>query len=111
MRAVDQAVNDRIGERRVVQVLMPVLDRELTSEERCSGSDAIVEEFEQIVALARPEGTDRKIGSSSSCVMRIIIFYCNLPSSDYYSRTFWRGCRCGPASDMVACGGREKVVR
>ena len=61
MRAVDEAVHDRVGEGGIVQVLMPVLERQLTGQDRCPGSNAIIEEFEQVVAFAGSDGADRKI--------------------------------------------------
>lgn len=58
---MDQAIHDRIRKSRVVQTLLPVLDGYSTGEDRCPGPDAVIEQFEQIVTLARSEGTDRKI--------------------------------------------------
>src|SRR3989304_516594 len=59
--AVHKTVKDCVGEGRVADVLVPVLDRELAGEERGSGADAIVQQFEQIGAFARSDGGDRKV--------------------------------------------------
>ncbi|HWG30232.1 MAG TPA: sigma factor, partial [Steroidobacteraceae bacterium] len=42
----------------IVQVLMPVLDRELTGQDRCPGADAIIEEL----ALRFRRGDDQAFG-------------------------------------------------
>lgn len=45
---MDQSVEDRVGERRVAQVAMPVIDRQRTGDQRGAALVAIVEDVEQI---------------------------------------------------------------
>ncbi len=59
--AVYKAVEDCVGERWVADVLMPMLEGQLAGDERRSGADAIVQQFEQIGALAWADGGDRKV--------------------------------------------------
>lgn len=61
MGAVQEAIEDRIGERGVRDVLVPVLDGQLTGDDGGSGADAIIEQFEQIGAVAWADGGDRKV--------------------------------------------------
>ena len=59
--AVQKAVEDCVGERRVADVLMPMLEGQLAGDERGSGADAIIRQFEQTGALPRSDGGDRKV--------------------------------------------------
>src|SRR5487761_2467390 len=59
--AVQKAIKDCIGDGRVADVLVPMLDRKLTGEERGACADAIIEQFEQIGALARTDGSNGEI--------------------------------------------------
>ena len=61
VRAVQEAVKDCVGEGRVADVFVPMLDGELAGEERGACADAIIEQFEEVGALARTDGGDRKI--------------------------------------------------
>ena len=58
---MDQAIHDRVGEGRVVQVFVPVLDGQLTGHDRGTRADAIIEQLEQIVALARTDRADGEV--------------------------------------------------
>src|ERR1700682_306135 len=51
MAAVDDAIEDSVGQRRIVEVCVPVVDRQLTGDQRRFAGDAIVEQFEQVVAF------------------------------------------------------------
>jgi hypothetical protein len=42
---VDQPVEDRVGEGRVVQLAVPLIDGELAGEDGQAGADAIVEDL------------------------------------------------------------------
>ena len=61
MGALQEAVEDRVGEGRIADVFVPVLEGELTGDEGGTDADAVVEEFEQVVALARSEGRDGEV--------------------------------------------------
>ena len=56
MRAVQDAVANRVGQRRISDVLMPVLRRELTGDDRRPGVVPVVENLEHIAALLIAEG-------------------------------------------------------
>ena len=59
--AVEKAIKDCVGKGRIADVLVPMLDGQLASEERGARADAIIEQFEQIGALARTDGRNREI--------------------------------------------------
>ena len=59
--AVDQAIEDGVGERRVADVVMPVLDGKLAGQECGANADAIIEQFQQIGAFARTQRSNREI--------------------------------------------------
>lgn len=61
MSAVQKAIQDGVGERRVADVFVPVLDGQLAGDQSGSGADAIVQQLEQIGALPRANGGDRKV--------------------------------------------------
>ena len=61
MRTMQDAVQDGVRERRIADVVVPVLDGELARHDAGTAADAIVDQLEQIVALPRPDGGDRKI--------------------------------------------------
>ena len=44
--AVQQSVEDGVGQRRVTDVVMPMFERQLAGDERGADADAIVEQFE-----------------------------------------------------------------
>jgi hypothetical protein len=53
MAVVYEAVEDGIGQRRLTQIRMPGVDRELTGDERGAGVDAVIEDFKQVGAILR----------------------------------------------------------
>ena len=54
--AVHDTVEDRIGQRGVAQVGVLGLDRQLAGDQGRARADAVVEQFEQVVALGRADG-------------------------------------------------------
>ena len=50
-----------VGQRRVVEVGVPGFDRQLAGDQGRARADAVVQQFEQVVALRWPHGGDRKI--------------------------------------------------
>jgi len=61
MCTVDKTIQDGVGERRIADVVMPVVDGQLTGHDAGSVAGTIVEEFEEIVALSWSDGRDGKI--------------------------------------------------
>ena len=61
VRAVHQAIQNGIGERRVADIVVPVVDGKLTGDQRGASADTVIKEFKQIRALARPHGRDREV--------------------------------------------------
>ena len=61
VRAVHQAIQNGVGECRVADIVVPVLDGKLTGDQRCASSDTVIEEFEQISALACTDGRNREV--------------------------------------------------
>ena len=59
--AVHEAIEDRVGERGIADVVVPVLDWKLTGHDGGSGPDPIIEHLEQIGALARADRGDGKV--------------------------------------------------
>jgi hypothetical protein len=55
VRAVHQPVQNGVGERRVTDIVVPVFDRELAGDQGGASADTVIEEFEQISALARTD--------------------------------------------------------
>ena len=53
MRGVHEAVEDGIGDCRIDDHLVPVIDGELTGQDRRAAAVAIVDDFEQVAALLR----------------------------------------------------------
>ena len=51
IRIVDQAVEDGVGDRRVAQIGVPLLARQLAGDDRRARRVAVLDDFEQIVAL------------------------------------------------------------
>ena len=51
MGPVDQAVHDRVGDRGLPQVVMPLLARQLAGDDRRPSPVAIVDHFQQIAAM------------------------------------------------------------
>src|SRR5260370_2175334 len=52
---VDEAVEDRIGERRACDHVVPSIDRHLAGDEDRSGVDAVLDDFEEIAGLLGSE--------------------------------------------------------
>jgi len=53
---MDDAIEDRVGERGVAEILMPVLDRQLAGDDGRLAAAAVVEHFEQVAALGLADG-------------------------------------------------------
>ena len=51
MRRMQHPIQNGVGERRIIQIGMPMLRRQLTGNQGRTGGDAIIEHFQQIVAL------------------------------------------------------------
>ena len=58
VRAVHKSIQDGVGKRRIADVVVPVLDRKLTGDQRPARADPVIEQFEQIGAFARAYGRD-----------------------------------------------------
>ena len=58
---MQDSVQDRVRQRRIADVVMPVLDWQLARHDAGSSPDAIVDQLEQIVALPRPDRCNGKI--------------------------------------------------
>ena len=58
---VQEPVEDRVGERGIADVVVPEFERELAGDESGATADAVVEQFEQVVAFARTEGSDGEV--------------------------------------------------
>jgi predicted metal-binding protein len=61
MGAVDQAIQDGVGQRGIADVVMPVVHGQLAGHDAGTGSGTVVEEFEQIVAFPRTDGCDGEV--------------------------------------------------
>ena len=59
--AVHEPVEDGVGEGRIAEVVVPMLNRKLAGDERGAGADTIVEQFEQVGALARAHRGDGEV--------------------------------------------------
>src|ERR1700674_1289765 len=57
VRGVDEAIKDGIGDGRIDDHLVPVIDGELTGHNRGAAAVAIVDDFEQVAALLRGQGS------------------------------------------------------
>jgi hypothetical protein len=51
MRAMHDAVENRVGERGIAQVLVPAVDRQLTGDDRRAVAIPVIEDLEQVLAL------------------------------------------------------------
>ena len=65
MSVVNQAVQDRIRNRRITDLIMPVFDGELAGDQRRTRSMALFDDFEQIPSLgvserSQPQVVDQK---------------------------------------------------
>ena len=58
--AVHEPVEDGVGEGRIAEVVVPMLNRKLAGDERGAGADTIVEQFEQVVLAVRLARTFRQ---------------------------------------------------
>ena len=57
MSRMDQAVEDGIGDGGLPDQLMPGIDRELTGDEGGAAIVAIIEDFQEVPAFSRREGS------------------------------------------------------
>ena len=55
------AVEDGVGQCWVVEVGVPGLDRQLAGDQGRTRADAVVQQFEQVVALGRADARDREV--------------------------------------------------
>jgi hypothetical protein len=55
---VEQAVADRIGERRISDEVVPLGDRQLAGQDGRMGAVPIVEQLEEVAAILRAEGIE-----------------------------------------------------
>lgn len=53
---MEEAIADRVGERRLGEILMPFRRRELTGDDGGTHRGAIFEDFEEIASILVPEG-------------------------------------------------------
>ena len=61
VRAVHKTIQNGVGECRIPDIVVPVLDRKLTGDQRRASPDPVIQEFEQIGALACPHGRDGEV--------------------------------------------------
>ena len=61
MRSMHDPIQDRIGQGRIGQPLVPRFDRQLAGDQRRFGAHAVIEQFEQVVTLGRGDGRNRKV--------------------------------------------------
>src|SRR5437773_6702896 len=61
MGVVQEPIEDRVGEGRIADVVVPELEWKLAGDERRAAADAVVEEFEQVTAFARADGRDGEV--------------------------------------------------
>src|SRR5471032_1418210 len=59
--AVDDAIEDGVGERRVVEVGVPGLDGQLAGDDGGARADAVVEQLQQVDAFGRADGGDGEV--------------------------------------------------
>lgn len=68
MRVVQQAIENGIGKGRLTDVIVPVVDRQLAGDEGGAGAHAIIQDLEQIIALALADrGDGEVINDQQSC--------------------------------------------
>jgi transcriptional regulator CtsR len=58
---VHEAIEDGVGQRRITQAVMPLLDRQLAGEDRGFLVVAVVEDFEQIALGLIGDGGDAEV--------------------------------------------------
>jgi len=58
---VHDAVEDGVGEGRIVEPLVPCGDGHLAGDQRGAGADAVIEQFEQVAAFGRGDRGDREV--------------------------------------------------
>ena len=51
VRTVQQAVEDGIGQRRLADIVVPMIDRQLTGDQRGSAVMPVLDDFHEVVAL------------------------------------------------------------
>ena len=61
MRGVHDTIEDGVGQGRIVEPFVPAGDRELAGDERRTGTDTIIEQFEQVVTLGRRDRCDGEV--------------------------------------------------
>ena len=61
MCRVHDAIEDGVGEGRVVELRVPAVTRQLAGDQGRARADAIVEQFEQVVALGRSDRSDGEV--------------------------------------------------
>ena len=61
MTAVHDAIEDGVGQGRIVEVGVPVFDRQLTGDQCGFAGDAIVEQFEQVIAFGLADRSEAPI--------------------------------------------------
>lgn len=58
---VDEAIDDRIGDRGIAEVGMPEVMRELAGDHRGAGVIAVLEEFQEVLTSRRVDRRDREV--------------------------------------------------
>jgi hypothetical protein len=102
VRGVDETIKDGIGDCRVDNHLVPVIDGELTGHNRRAGAVAIVDDFEQAAALLC-EVSGASLQSSrirSSTRARLLRRRTYRPSPHASAAIGWQSpssCRCAPS--------------
>ena len=61
MRAVNQAVEDCVGQSGIPDIVMPVRHGQLARHDAGAGADPIIDQLQKIVALSGSDGSDGKI--------------------------------------------------
>jgi hypothetical protein len=61
MTAMHDAIEDGVGQSRIVEIGVPMFDRQLTGDQRRLAGDAIVEQFQQVVAFGLADRSEAPI--------------------------------------------------
>ena len=61
VRAVHKSIHNGVGERRIADIVVPVLDGKLTGDQSRASPDTVIKQFEQIGTLAWTDGGNREV--------------------------------------------------
>lgn len=60
VRAVDQAIQDRVRQRGIADIVVPVRHRQLARHDACPSADPVIDQFQEVVAFPGSDGSDGK---------------------------------------------------